>query len=118
MVHYKLKALLEEKGYSQQEVADAIHISQNTLSNIETGKTKVDVELLFKFAEFYKVKPQELITDNSLTMQFNDKVENGYASFIQTLNADNKELIIALKEQLTVKDAQIAKLLELLKNNS
>ena len=110
MVHHKLKVMREEKGYSQQEVADAIHISQNTLSNIETGKTKVDVELLYKFADFYKVEPQELLNNNSLTMNFNDKVENGYASYIQTVNADNKELFTALKEQLSVKDKQIEQL--------
>lgn len=108
----------EEKGYTQQEVADAIHISQNTLSNIETGKTKVDVTLLYKFAEFYKKEPYELLNNNGLTMNFNEKVENGYINYIQTLNADNKELIAALKEQLSVKDKQIEQLFVIINKNS
>lgn len=114
MVHQKLKALREEKGFSQQQVAEALHLSQNTLSNIETGKTNLDVSQLFKFAEFYKVVPQELLNDNSLTMNFNEKVENGYTSYTQTQNVDNKELINALKEQLSVKDKQIKQLLKII----
>jgi transcriptional regulator with XRE-family HTH domain len=118
MVHQKLKALREEKGYSQEELAAVLLMGQNTISNIETGKTKVGVELLYKFAEFYKIEPQELLNDNSLNMTFNDKVENGYINHIQTLNQDNKELINALKEQLLTKDKQIEKLLEIISSKN
>ncbi|HYM94149.1 MAG TPA: helix-turn-helix transcriptional regulator [Chitinophagaceae bacterium] len=51
----KLKFLREKNDYSQEDVADALHISQNTYSLLETGKTKLDIERLFEIAEFYKV---------------------------------------------------------------
>lgn len=51
-------------------------------------------------------------------MNFNEKVENSYASYIQTLNADNHEIMNALKEQLTAKDKQIERLLEILESKS
>ncbi|MDZ4808533.1 MAG: helix-turn-helix transcriptional regulator [Bacteroidota bacterium] len=69
----KLKALREEKGLSQQ-VADALHTGQAVISNIENGKAGLDVEILLKFAGFYNVEPQQLLTDNSLVMNFHEKV--------------------------------------------
>lgn len=114
-MHQKLKILREKKGISQGDVAEALHMAQNTYSRIETGKTKVNLELLYKFAEFYKIEPYDLVNSDGLTMNFNEKVENGYASYIQTVNADNKEMISALKEQLIIKDKQIEALLEILK---
>ena len=80
IIHQKLKKLRETNGYSQEDVAEALHMAQNTYSRIETGKTKVDLELLHQFAEFYKVEPFELLNNDSLTMNFNEKVENGYAT--------------------------------------
>jgi len=101
-----------------QQVADALHTGQAVISNIENGKAGLDVEILLKFAGFYNVEPQQLLTDNSLVMNFHEKVENGYASYIQTLNADNEELLQALKEQLTIKDKQIEHLLLIVRNQS
>ena len=102
-VNQKLKGLREERGLSQQQVADALHTAQTTISNIENGKAGLDVTMLLKFAEFYNVEPQHLLTENSLIMNFHEKVENGYASYIQTLNTENKELIQTLKDQQSIK---------------
>ncbi|MCC7402269.1 MAG: helix-turn-helix transcriptional regulator [Chitinophagaceae bacterium] len=51
----RLKSLREKNGYSQQDVADALNMSQNAYSLLETGKTKLDVERLQMIAAFYKV---------------------------------------------------------------
>jgi transcriptional regulator with XRE-family HTH domain len=114
MILHKLKHLREERGLSQHELAVALHVGQNTISNIENGKTKIDIELLYKLAEFYKKDPAELLSENYSSVNYHEKVENGFAH-IQTINQDNKELITALKYQLTVKDKQIEELMNLLK---
>jgi transcriptional regulator with XRE-family HTH domain len=57
----KLKSLREKYGYSQQTVADALSMSQNTYSLLETGKTKLDVERLILIAEFYKISAYDLL---------------------------------------------------------
>lgn len=57
----KLKSLRGKFGYSQQDVAEALHINQNTYSDIETGKIKIDIERLFAIAEFYKISVHELL---------------------------------------------------------
>jgi transcriptional regulator with XRE-family HTH domain len=57
----KLKFLKEKHGYSQQTVADALSMSQNTYSLLETGKTKLDIERLILIAEFYNVPAHDLL---------------------------------------------------------
>jgi transcriptional regulator with XRE-family HTH domain len=118
VIHQKLKALREAKGLSQEELATALNLGTNTISNIETGKKKtLDISLLQSFADYYEIPITELLTDNSLTMNFHEKVENGYINQIQTLNQDNKELVNTLREQLVEKDKQIKELIKTIQSN-
>ncbi len=103
----KIRELRENRKLSQKEVAKAVFMSQTAYSPLENGKNKVDIDKLLLLAKFYNVNPTDLVENNSLSMIFNDKVENGYASFIETLNTENKELFDALKKQLEIKDNQI-----------
>jgi transcriptional regulator with XRE-family HTH domain len=57
----KLKSLREKHGYSQAAVDEAINMSQNAYSLLETGKTKLDIERLFSIADFYKVSVSDLL---------------------------------------------------------
>ncbi|MEO7308766.1 MAG: helix-turn-helix transcriptional regulator [Chitinophagaceae bacterium] len=112
MIYHTIKRLRLEKGISRNEMAKALNIEPNTYSSIETGKTKlIDTDRINLIAHTLGVQPSELINTQETHQHFYDKVENGYASFIQTLNADNKELLQSLKDQLFSKDQQIEKLL-------
>jgi transcriptional regulator with XRE-family HTH domain len=51
----KIKDLRLKRGYSQQEVADALFMSQNSYSEFECGKRKLDIERLYEMAVFYEV---------------------------------------------------------------
>lgn len=118
LIHQKLRALREAKGLSQEELATALNLGTNTISNIETGKKKtLDISLLQTFADYYEIPITELLTDNSLTMNFHEKVENGYINQIETLNQDNKELVNTLREQLAEKDRQIQALLKIIQSS-
>ncbi len=110
----KLKELRQQHKLSQEEVAKAIHIGQTAYSAIETGHTKVEIDRLLAIATYYKVNPTDLVDNSTLVMNFNEKVENGYASYIETLNIEHKELLDALKKQLDIKDEQMAVLLKII----
>lgn len=49
----KLIALRYEKNYSQHAVAQDLHISDSTMSKIEHGIYKLDMQLISKFADYY-----------------------------------------------------------------
>ncbi len=112
MIYHTIKRLRLEKGISRNDMAKALNIEPNTYSSIETGKTKlIDTDRINLIAKVLGVEPSELINTHETHQYFYDKVENGYASFIQTLNADSKEVFQCLKAQLSSKDEQIEKLI-------
>lgn len=114
MPHNKIKELRLKNHFTQDEMAEELHISQNAYSLIETGKTKlVDEERINIISQKLGVSALELglFKDVGITQNFNEKVENGYASYIETLNADNKELTHSILEQLKLKDKHIEQLL-------
>lgn len=114
MHHNKIKELRLKNNFTQEEMAEELHISQNAYSLIESGKTRlVDEERLNIISQKLGVSPLELGLFNGfgVTQNFNEKVENGFASYIETLNADNKELNQSILEQLKVQNTLLTQLL-------
>ena len=61
----KIKELRLSHHYSQADVAEKLHMSQNAYSELETGKVKkLDLERLSQIATLYKV-PISLIIENT-----------------------------------------------------
>ena len=55
MIGDKLKALRKEKGYTQQDVADAIGITRGALGGYETSRRNPRLPELQKLADFFGV---------------------------------------------------------------
>lgn len=47
-----LKEMREKKGYSQDELAEAMNVNRSTISKIENGKFNLSVDYLSKFSWF------------------------------------------------------------------
>lgn len=45
-----IRTLREEKGYSQDELAEIMEVHRSTISKIETGKFAITIDYLVKFA--------------------------------------------------------------------
>lgn len=56
-----LKALREERGKSQQELADFLNVKQGTISSWETGRTAIDSTLLTKIGIFLSVSVDQIL---------------------------------------------------------
>ncbi|TXT34717.1 MAG: DNA-binding helix-turn-helix protein [Chitinophagaceae bacterium] len=117
MIHEKLKELRKSRGITQEEMAAALHKSQNAYSIIELGKSKLDAELVPDVCKILNITPLDLFSNNSSSYVFNEKVENGYATYIQTVNATNIETLNLLKTELDEKNNTIKSLLNLLNNS-
>ncbi len=50
----RLRDLREEKGVTQQEVADYLHCRQQTYSRYEKGQAQPDFEILLRLAEYFE----------------------------------------------------------------
>ena len=51
----RLKELRENTSKTQKELADFLHIKQNTYSQYENGLRQIPIDLLIKLALFYEV---------------------------------------------------------------
>ena len=51
----RIRELREDNDYTQQNIADILHIGQRTYSDYERGKTRIPIDSLIILATFYNV---------------------------------------------------------------
>lgn len=56
-----IRALRMRKKLSQDQLAEAIHVTRQTVSNYETGRSRPDVEMLTELAQALDVDIKELV---------------------------------------------------------
>lgn len=96
MIHSKIKKLREELGLTQADMAEYLHISQNAYSSIERGRTKIDIERLYKIAKKLDSQVTDFLGTNS----------SYKTNHPESLSA------IELKELVCLKDKQIQQLIQ------
>ncbi len=56
-----LKALRNIRGLSQNDVAEALNVTRQTISSYETGRTEPDLEMLKEFADLYNADINDIL---------------------------------------------------------
>lgn len=51
----RIRGIGEDYSYTQQQIADILHVGQRTYSDYESGKTRIPVDSLLILARFYNV---------------------------------------------------------------
>ena len=57
----RLKELREDLDIKQKEIADYLHIKQNTYSQYENGQRQLPIDVLIKLAEYYNVSTDYIL---------------------------------------------------------
>lgn len=110
----KLRKLRNQKGFSQEYLADRLNISQKTYSNMENDRTSISVEILKQLSSELEVDMIDLITDSKIIVQYNTSQDtstfNGvvHNNYPEELVVQLKERIEDLKQQLVDKDKLIS----------
>lgn len=55
-----LENLRQEKGISQQTLADAVEVSRQTINSLETGKYNPSIMLAFKIAKYFNRQIEDI----------------------------------------------------------
>lgn len=91
-----LKALRNELKISQQQLADAIGVSQQSVNKYENQDVEPDIAILIKIAEYFSVSVDYLIgrtPSPDFTVSFLSKEEKSILSKYKTLTTKEKEII-------------------------
>lgn len=86
----RIRKFRKAHGLSQEELAEKVHISTTHMSHIETGNTKLSLQVLVDIAFALEVRTDDLLYDNPVV------------SFGTTLN----EIAVVL-EHCTAKESRI-----------
>jgi len=60
-MHDTIRKLRREKELTQQQVADYLGIERSTYAYYESGRTRLNIDVLVRLAHFYKVSYAALI---------------------------------------------------------
>lgn len=108
----KIKRLRKAKGFSQDDMAERMHISQSAYAIIENGESHSWATHIEKLSEIFEVKPEDFLTDetNNLEQENTDQKGGMAFQFVGTINTINnlseklieqyEERIKELKEQV------------------
>lgn len=55
-----LEELRKERGVKQEELADVLKVSRQTISSLENGRYNPSIILAFKIAEYFNKKIEEI----------------------------------------------------------
>ena len=103
-VNEKIRLVREAKGWTQEEVADKLQMSNNGYGDIERGDTDVKLSRLLQLAELFEIKPTELFESNDKISNVNFKINRQRNSFY--VNSSNE--IETQKFIVEQKDKEIA----------
>lgn len=87
----RLKESRLNKGYSQKDVAELLHISRQAISKWENGNSYPDLDNLIKLSQHYEVTIEELLEENQeLKKQIDEN---------KKINKDNGKKLYILHEK-------------------
>lgn len=107
LVANKLRLLRKQKGLSEEEVSDYLHISQPTYARIEKGESSSWASYITNICDLYEIAPEELLKQDTNT--FNQTNTKGSNNGI-VINNLSEKLIEQYELRLKEKDNYIAKL--------
>ena len=61
MLLSNLTLIRKQKKISQKKICKALNVSQTSYSSLETGRSKMDMEMFFKIIDILQVHPFELL---------------------------------------------------------
>ena len=103
-----MRELRCEKGLRQEDLAEAINVSQQTISRIENGMNSIPADILIHLSKYFRVSADYILklSDARVTqecrVEVERKIEKGKEFFLafEKLSRTNQELIGCLMRQL------------------
>lgn len=86
----RLLRLRKQKGLSQEEIANIIGVSRQTISKWETGETNPDFDKIIPLCDLYNITTDELIRGESKIIFENDIKKNDFNDRFEDKNKEKE----------------------------
>lgn len=112
-IAYKIKKARINKGFSQEDIAAKLNVSQSAYAKIENGITKLDIERLLDIVKILEMDIQDLLNVENVKNNYytNNEIKNSPA-FVENFNIGIKEAYEITIKNLKDEIAFYRKLLE------
>lgn len=92
MINEKIKEYRRRCGISQTELAQRLHVKQNTISGWETGRTEPNMGAVIELCKIFDCMPSDLIGDaGGHEMTLNEK---RLVALFRLLDEETQEMIL------------------------
>ncbi len=97
LVGKRIRTLRKQKGLSQEQVADSLHISQSTYARIESGESSSWSSYLEQISALFEIQPEELIKQEHIIV--NQNQQGGESNNAYIINQQLSEKLTESYEQ-------------------
>ncbi len=118
LINEKIRLIRIVKGFKQDDVSKQLGITQRAYSKIETGETKVNVDLIEKLSSIFQMEAQDILNFNPETFIQTNATYNSQSGGNNNFTVDKshveslKSEIDFLRIQLKEKDVMIKSILK------
>ena len=89
-----LKELRQEKGMTQEQLAEQLNVSNRSVSRWETGNNLPDLSLLITLADFYDIEVGEIIDGKRKSENMNDEVKETILAVADYADKQKKQAVL------------------------
>ena len=112
-----IKRIREQKGYTQDNMAVELGITQATYARIESEQIGLSLDRLQKIANFLDTDISFLLDSSKITIQNQTNNEGAYGNgYIENLYIENKETVKKLNQTLESENQHLKKEIEFLRS--
>lgn len=81
----KLQMLRKEKGFSQEQLADLLEVSRQSVSKWESGTTYPEMDKLLALCKIFNVTLDDLTNDDITKKDIQESKKNNFSNFVYTI---------------------------------
>ena len=81
----RLEELRKQRGIKQEDLANALEVSRQTIGSLENGRYNPSIQLAFKIARYFNMSIEEILFTRRIdyekkVVDFNDSYRNDYST--------------------------------------
>lgn len=97
-----LKKLRNEKGLTQEKLAEQFNVSRRTVSRWETGSNMPDLDILIEMADFFNVDLRELLDGERKSEKMDKDLEETVLKVADYSNYEKKKITNIMRIYFTI----------------